>query len=617
MSSGNLHAFRHDGLVEKELMTRVQQLQADKALSLHEAENQKLHPDHTLEKAEEKKKMVQTPKRWLEKLKNEQIAKRQKQKALEAMESSNGEAKQTRGKPPKNSVEKRPSASPNVPKVDKSLLQDKDGNRYGGVQQMLHCYLETCIFLGEVSRAQNCLQYYHQHGARRALLNISMYNLLMRAWAKEASLAKVGRLFVMLDEASLKPNLGSYAAALEAMGRAKCNARAIHRCLKQMEEDGRSAVELFQGLPYVEDEREMVLKAIQRAVPDFLPPPREQVVCSSPLVKTFYSKEPPPSYPKVDFTVCDLQERFEEQLKIESCETLMINSVEAVKPVHEERAKARGVLDNLRSGWQKDLLHAFRESKNHLAKICRHSSRISLYPYLCLLDEQHYVDIMLQTLSKIPPTGESFLLLSQDLGAKIHNKFSIRKQLQESHMDRIRHLYREYSKLLSKEGEISGLLPRELWEHSEDAQFGGPCSPRLHSFWPRSVLVQLGTHLVDLMVQTIKLKNNTFRPRSEAKPIPVLYHMYSFRSARQVCVLLPRTIITGGHLSRPVSKELDRHPERRMKAAFTAYEELNLPRLKEENPNMRLSQLKQLLKKEWMKSPENPMNQRHAVYNAN
>nr|XP_033811202.1 coiled-coil domain-containing protein 124 [Geotrypetes seraphini]XP_033811203.1 coiled-coil domain-containing protein 124 [Geotrypetes seraphini] len=62
--------------------------------------------------------------------------------------------------------------------------------------------------------------------------------------------------------------------------------------------------------------------------------------------------------------------------------------------------------------------------------------------------------------------------------------------------------------------------------------------------------------------------------------------------------------------------ELDRHPERRMKAAFTAYEELTLPRLKQENPNMRLSQLKQLLKKEWMKSPDNPMNQRHVAFNA-
>ncbi|KAJ6652819.1 hypothetical protein lerEdw1_010599 [Lerista edwardsae] len=65
-----------------------------------------------------------------------------------------------------------------------------------------------------------------------------------------------------------------------------------------------------------------------------------------------------------------------------------------------------------------------------------------------------------------------------------------------------------------------------------------------------------------------------------------------------------------------VADDLDRHPERRMKAAFLTFEEVNLPRLKQENPNMRLSQLKQLLKKEWMKSPENPMNQRHATFNS-
>lgn len=65
-----------------------------------------------------------------------------------------------------------------------------------------------------------------------------------------------------------------------------------------------------------------------------------------------------------------------------------------------------------------------------------------------------------------------------------------------------------------------------------------------------------------------------------------------------------------------IADDLDRHPERRMKAAFLTFEEVNLPRLKQENPNMRLSQLKQLLKKEWMKSPENPMNQRHATYNS-
>lgn len=53
--------------------------------------------------------------------------------------------------------------------------------------------------------------------------------------------------------------------------------------------------------------------------------------------------------------------------------------------------------------------------------------------------------------------------------------------------------------------------------------------------------------------------------------------------------------------------EIDRHPEKRMKAAYLEFEEENLPRLKAENPNMRLSQIKQLLKKEWMKSPKNPL----------
>lgn len=57
--------------------------------------------------------------------------------------------------------------------------------------------------------------------------------------------------------------------------------------------------------------------------------------------------------------------------------------------------------------------------------------------------------------------------------------------------------------------------------------------------------------------------------------------------------------------------KVDRHPERRVKAAYAAYEQENLPRLKQENPNMRLSQLKQMLKKDWMKSPENPLNQRN------
>ncbi|XP_067002713.1 coiled-coil domain-containing protein 124 [Anabrus simplex] len=58
------------------------------------------------------------------------------------------------------------------------------------------------------------------------------------------------------------------------------------------------------------------------------------------------------------------------------------------------------------------------------------------------------------------------------------------------------------------------------------------------------------------------------------------------------------------------SSDVDKHPEKRLKAAFTAFEEANLPRIKSENPTLRLSQLKQILRKEWMRSPDNPLNQR-------
>jgi len=62
---------------------------------------------------------------------------------------------------------------------------------------------------------------------------------------------------------------------------------------------------------------------------------------------------------------------------------------------------------------------------------------------------------------------------------------------------------------------------------------------------------------------------------------------------------------------------VDKHPEKRMKAAYEEFENIRLPQLKIENPNARLSQLKQMLRKEWMKSPDNPLNKKLAAMNSN
>ena len=54
---------------------------------------------------------------------------------------------------------------------------------------------------------------------------------------------------------------------------------------------------------------------------------------------------------------------------------------------------------------------------------------------------------------------------------------------------------------------------------------------------------------------------------------------------------------------------MDRHPERRFKAAYAAYEARRMPELEEEMKGLRRQQRIDVIRKEFEKSPENPFNQ--------
>lgn len=54
--------------------------------------------------------------------------------------------------------------------------------------------------------------------------------------------------------------------------------------------------------------------------------------------------------------------------------------------------------------------------------------------------------------------------------------------------------------------------------------------------WPVSVLVQLGKQLAEVLVRAVQMPSSLAAPRGPSTLIPVLYHVYSFRSFRQVCL---------------------------------------------------------------------------------
>ena len=51
----------------------------------------------------------------------------------------------------------------------------------------------------------------------------------------------------------------------------------------------------------------------------------------------------------------------------------------------------------------------------------------------------------------------------------------------------------------------------------------------------------------------------------------------------------------------------DAHPEKRVRAAWLAYEERQMVLVKEEKPGLKMSQYKDMIWKSWQKSPDNPL----------
>ncbi|KAL6882639.1 hypothetical protein ACP4OV_011329 [Aristida adscensionis] len=79
----------------------------------------------------------------------------------------------------------------------------------------------------------------------------------------------------------------------------------------------------------------------------------------------------------------------------------------------------------------------------------------------------------------------------------------------------------------------------------------------------------------------------------------------SIIEARSVDEAIARMSIVDSQAALPA----DKHPERRLKATFKAFEEAELPKLKEEKPGLTLHQYKDMIWKLWKKSPDNPLNQ--------
>ncbi|XP_068836754.1 DNA-directed RNA polymerase, mitochondrial isoform X12 [Capricornis sumatraensis] len=409
-------------------------------------------------------------------------------------------------------------------------------SRLEGQRQKLLAFLECCLLTGHLPLAHHVLVAQHSRAPQQQLLTLAMYNTVMLGWARQGSFKELMYVFFMLKDAGLAPDLLSYAAALQCMGRLDQDAGTIQRCLKQMEQDRLSLQGLFSAVLLSAEEREELLRAVRKARPAFRPqppPPPPPQVNTSPLLQEIYAKDPSVSYPKLHLSLKELQGLFRQQLGVEMATTVTVESVEKAPLLTEEVLQARKTLAALRAEWESVLSLELQEMKESEARAAA-EGRPSLFPYLCLLSEKELVGLLLQTLQALPPHGESLLFLAHELGVRVLKRKRLRNQVEE-----LEQRYSEYLHLLASDTQVAEpCLPRQHWE-----ALGMPEAPPEQP-WPVSVLVQLGKQLAEVLVRAVQMPSSLAVPRGPSTLIPVLYHVYSFRSFRQIGILKPHPAFT-------------------------------------------------------------------------
>ncbi|XP_041525870.1 DNA-directed RNA polymerase, mitochondrial isoform X2 [Microtus oregoni] len=407
------------------------------------------------------------------------------------------------------------------------------------LQQKFLAFFECCACTDNMPLAHHVLVTQHSKCDRQQLLTLDMYNTVMLGWARKGSFKEMVYVFVMLKDAGLSPDLWSYAAALQCMGRRDQDVHTIQKCLKQMKENGFQPQQLFTDLALAGEEQAALLRAVVKAEPAFSPPPQApSPVNTSTLLKEIYAKNGPKSYPKLHLPLETLQDLFSQQLRVELSANVSVQSVEKAPEMTKEVIEARKTLNTLQGQWEVELLRVLRQTKATMA--CQaQEGQPTLYPFLCLLSEGEFVSMLLQVLRVLPSQGEPLLHLAHDLGLRVLNRHLVKQKQVTNHVEKLGQRYSQYLRLLASNTQVEApFLPREYWE-----LLGPPETPPQQP-WSLPVLLQLGKQLAELLVQAVQMPRSLAAPQGSCRLIPVLYHVYSFRSYRQVGILKPHPAFT-------------------------------------------------------------------------
>lgn len=405
-----------------------------------------------------------------------------------------------------------------LPKAD--LAQVRQAQRKAALSQStkrnyertkLYSYLDVCINVGQVDRADKLMKAYESNSAR-AILEIGHYNMLLRGWARLGSLDQLVEAQANMIQKDIKPNAETYAYIMFAYTKSSPSAGRIRAILNDMRSRGIDPRTLFQSAYFNASERQEIRNLIRKVEPayddQFMPVPTS---CDCRLLERLQETPCEPHDLGITSSPSKLESWTENQRGVEWKSSVKIKSIAKPKESLKQSRKYEKIWQKFLETWKLSLTKAFEESSEALKNQSLTYNKIHLYPYIGSIDKKDIINLMLDEIEK-NSSNASFSLptsfLHVDLGSRVMKVYLRLRAIRDgSHVERL-NMYNTYLNEYCTNRELLGRMnPRQfIQQKAAETKNYGIYKDLIgqQAEWPVNILSAIGRFLYGIILREAK-----------------------------------------------------------------------------------------------------------------
>jgi len=425
-----------------------------------------------------------------------------------------------------------------VREAQRLVAQQLDRRRLGQ-RLTLNSYLTVCVDVGQINRAFNLLVEHSNPAQRSPLVEVAHYNIVLKGWAKLGSVSQIVETRMHMIRNNVEPNAETFANILLGYSKSQ-NPHAIGFKIKKLVQEMRSRnidpKLLFQSTYLNATERrgiKSLLKTVDHGYDDTFCDEPIKYDCN--LLAKIHKIQPRPHDIAGGADSNKLASMADHQRFVERQSSITIKSIarQTNSPLVAE--KFAGLWNKYYELWRKGLSEALDNSLDALQKECTTSEKVNLYPYLCSVDKNILIHLLLDEIEN-NATFSSFSMSTSTLhlqfGDKIMKRYLRTKSLTDGSYSEVQQIYRQYLVEYCSNPELVGkmtsreYIQRKAIETKNYAIYKDKYSPVEQ--WPHHIVGAVGKFLYGILLREVKFDPDTVRsPNKEIKQSNLVHAFYT------------------------------------------------------------------------------------------